>query len=119
MMKRLVVLFAVLASAATSRGELNLKILSVTDTSQTFPLPVPSDALGLCNVGANEAYFRAFWEGETPAAATTSWNVLPAGTAAAPYCISVNKAPTQPAPWKAVSIICAGAETATVHVQWF
>ena len=119
MMKRLAMLFAVLAFAATSRGELNLKILSVTDTSQTFYLSVGSDAVGLCNVGANEAYFRAFWEGETPAVATTSYNVLPAGTAAAPYCISLAKAPTQPAPWRAVSFICAGAETATVHVQWF
>lgn len=119
MTRRLAMLLAVLALAVPSQGELNLKILSVTATSQTFPLPVAAEAIGLCSFGTNHAYYRVFWEGESTGVATTSSNKLPAGTATAPYCISFGKSPTQPAPWKAISIVCDTAETATVHLQYF
>lgn len=120
MTKRLAVILALLvAVAAAGRGEMGFKALSATATSQTFYLPVASDIVGLCNLGADDVHFRLFWEGETPATATTAHSVLPAGTAAAPYCISFGKAPTQPAPWRFVSVVCASSETATVHLQWF
>lgn len=117
-MKRLTLLLGLAALAASSPAELGFAALSVTATSQTYTLPAPKDVVGLCNAGTNEAHYRLFWDGETTAAATTAFAVLPAGTAAAPYCISVGRAESQPAPWRAISIICAAAETATVHVQW-
>lgn len=117
MTKRLaVLLLAVLALAAPGHAELGFKALSVTATSQTFMLPVASADVVLCSIGANEAYFRVFWEGETPAAATTAYAPLPAGTAAAPACFSIPKSQTSPNFTKYISIICDTAETATVHV---
>lgn len=116
-MRRLFVLLGLLALAVQTSAELPFKALSVTDTSQTYYLPRPQEVVGLCNLGANEAYYRLFWDGETPAVATTAYSVLPAGTAGNPFCIGIGTAKTQPSPWRAVSIICAGAETATVHVQ--
>src|SRR3990167_4350784 len=106
MRKRILIVLGILAFAAQSPAEFHIKVLSVTATSQTYLFPVPQDGVGLCNLGANNAYYRLFGDGEPPAAATTSYHKLPAGTAAAPFCVSVGRATTQPAPWRAISIIC-------------
>ena len=116
-MRRILLLAAVMALAVTTRGEITFQSLSVTATSQTYFLPTPRAGLLLCNVGANEVYYRIFDENDTPAAATASFAVLPAGSAAAPICKSFSRAPTQPAFFKAISVICAAAETATLQVE--
>lgn len=118
-MRKRTLMFLVLLGAfvTVSDAELRFKALSVTATSQTYFLTRPQEVVSLCNLGANEAYFRLFWEGETTAAATTSSSVLPAGTAAAPYCVGFGTAKTQPGRWIAVAIVCDTAETATVHIQ--
>jgi hypothetical protein len=116
MTRRLAVLVAALALAVPGHAELGFKALSVTATSQTYMLPVASADVSLCSVGVNVAYFRAFWEGETPAAATTAYIPLPAGTAAAPICFSIPKSATAPNYTKYITIVCDTAETATVHV---
>lgn len=117
MRSRILFFLLALGVVLPAHSELRFKALSVTATSQTYLLSRPQAEVALCNVGTDEAYFRLFWDGEATAAATTAYSVLPAGTAAAPYCISVGTAKTQPAPWKAVSIVAAGGETCTVHVQ--
>jgi len=116
MTRRLAVLLAALALAAQGHAELGFKALSVTATSQTFMLPVASADVSLCSIGTNAAYFRAFWEGETPAAATTAHIPLPGGTATAPICFSIPKSVTAPNFTKFITIVCDTAETATVHV---
>lgn len=116
-MKRMLAVLLALAMAQGASGELHFAALSVTETSQTYPLPKPSAVVGLCNLGTDEAYFRVFSESDTAAAATTAHSVLPAGTAAAPYCLSLGKSPTEAAYISAISIVCDTGETATVHVQ--
>jgi hypothetical protein len=120
----MVLVLGLLVLAAQSPAEFRVKVLSVTATSQTYLLPTPQDAVGLCNYGTNHAYYRLFWDGEIPAVATASAGTnnvhkLPAGTATAPYCLSVDRTATQPAPWRAISIICDTAESATVHLESF
>lgn len=101
-----------------ARAELGFKVLSVTDVSQTFLLGKASANVLICNMGTNEVYFRLFDQNDIPAAATTSYAQVVAGTATAPVCISFDKAPTVNAYYAAISIICAPAETATVHVEY-
>lgn len=116
-MKRILaaVLALVAALVQAASAELQFKSLSVTTTSQTYQFR-PAEFVGLCNLGTDTVHYRLFWEGETTAAATTAYHTLPPGTAAAPYCFSVDKAVTQPAFWNAISIIAASG-TATVHLQ--
>ena len=116
MTKRLAVLLASLALAVPGHAELGFKALSVTATSQTYMLPVASADVSLCNIGTDAVYFRAFWEGETAAAATTAYAPIPAGSATAPVCFSIPKSVTAPNFTKFITIVCDTAETATVHV---
>jgi hypothetical protein len=105
-----------LLATVPGHTELGFTLVSATATSQTFTFAKPSTNVTICNYGANEIFYRLFWEGETPVAATTSFAQLVAGSATAPNCISIDKAPTNPAPWSAITIICSAAETATVHL---
>lgn len=116
MTRRLAVLLAALALAVPGHAELGFKALSVTQTSQTYMLPVASAEVQLCSVGLDVAYFRVFWEGETPAAATTAYIPLPAGSAASPLCFNVPKSVTAPNYTKFISIVADTGDTATVHV---
>jgi hypothetical protein len=116
-MRKILTLAAVLlALVAVVRAETQLIIVSATATSQTVPIPKASDTLTLCNLGASEVYFRVFDENDTPAAATTSNMLLPAGSAAAPYCVNFSRGKTTSAPYKYVAFKCDTAETATVHL---
>ena len=101
-----------------AHAEIGFQALSVTQTSQTFLLPKASANVLICNLGTNEVYYRLFDQNDIPAAATTSNAMLVAGTATAPVCISFDKGPTVNAYYSAISIICAGGETATAHVEY-
>lgn len=117
MTKRILMLACGLAVGGTVVGEVAFKSLSVTATSQTYTFPTPRAGIMLCNYGANASYYRIFDENDTPAAATTSYALLPAGSATAPVCKSFSKAPTQGAYFRAISIVCDTAQTATVQVE--
>lgn len=117
MRRFLVVLALVLAVAIPSQGEVKFKALSVTATSQTF-LFSSSSSVMLCNLGANEVYFRLFFENDIPAAATTSYGTIAAGAATGPVCMSFNKSVSTPANYNAISIVCDTAETATAHFYY-
>ena len=119
-MKRLAAVLAVLAFAVIAQGETSFVNLSVTATSQTTYFVTGRASLMLCNYGTNNAYYRIFDENDintgTPGAATTASTLLVAGSATAPVCVSWSKAPTQGTYFRAVSIVCDTAQTATVHV---
>lgn len=115
MRTRAVAILVALAMAVTAQGELHFKELSVTATSQTYPIPNPAKGILICGYGTDEVYFRLFWSGEIPAAATTANNLLIAGTATAPQCKSYDQPPQ--GPWSAISIVCDTAETATVRIE--
>jgi len=118
MRKRFMLCLLVLGILApTLQAELGFVALSVTATSQTYTLQTPKDVVSLCNLGTNEVYYRLFWDGETTAAATTASAMLVAGSVTAPVCVEIGRAQSQPAPWRSVSIVCAAAETALVHLQ--
>ena len=99
-------------------AETQYQSISVTATSQTVALKRQSASVMVCNLGANEAYFRLFDGNDITAAATTSNILIPAGSAAAPICMSYSKSATAPGFYAAISIICDAAETATVVVQY-
>lgn len=107
----LLMLFAELAGA-----ELQFKALSATSTSQTFLFARQANSVMICNLGANEVYYRLFDSNDTPAAATTSYPMIPAGSTTAPVCVSVDKSQSNPGLWAAIAVKCDTAETATVHV---
>lgn len=113
-MKR--VLLALVLCAGAVYAEVGFKALSATATSQTFTFPTPRASVMICNLGANEIFFRLFNEYDTPAAATTAYGTIAAGSATAPVCMSFTKAPSEPAYFKALSVVCDTGETATVHV---
>ena len=116
----LAMLAAVLGLAGICQGETSFVNLSVTATSQTTYFSAPRASIMLCNYGTNNAYYRLFDENDvntgTPGAATTASTLLVAGSSTAPICVSWSKAPTQGAYFKAISIVCDTAQTATVHV---
>lgn len=117
-MKRALAVLLVLALAQASSAELIFKSVSVSDTSTTYTFPRGAEGVTLCNQNTTTAYYRLFWEGETVAAATTSYHVLPAGTSAdVPYCVGIPRPQTVPFPWKALTIITAsGTTTVTVEI---
>lgn len=116
MKRAFAVLAVIVALAVPVVGEVSFKSLSVTETSQTWVLPLPQSTVTICNVGANEVYFRLFNENESPAAATNAYNYLAPGSATAPFCVEISKPSTQSANWKAFSVICSAGETATVYL---
>ncbi len=107
-----------LALAAGAWSETQYQSISATATSQTVGLRRQSASLLICNQGANEAYFRLFDGNDITAAATTSSILLPAGTAAAPVCLSFSKSATAPGFYSSVSVVCDTAETATVTLAY-
>lgn len=117
MIRRILALALLAALVLPAGAEVRVKSLSVTATSQTYVLPVPSNAIMVCNLGANEAYVRLFDETDTTAAATTANILIPAGAATAPVCKSYTKTSTQPGRFAAISAICDTAETATVTIE--
>jgi len=117
-MRRLAFLLGVaLLSVIPAHTEVKYQAVSATSTSQTRYFPAPVSSFLLCNYGANEIYYRIFDENDTPAAATTSYATLVAGTATAPICKSFTRTATMPAYYKAIAIICDTAETATVQIE--
>jgi len=114
-MRKLFVLLALLTAASQTQAELGFTTLTATTTSQTLTFSPAKSDVGICNYGAVIVYFRLFWEDETPAAATSAHNAIPAGSATAPYCVGVGDAGTTPAPWKHLTYISASS-TATVTV---
>jgi hypothetical protein len=116
-MRKILALAAVLlALVAVVQAETQKITVAATATSQTVPLPKPSASLTLCNLGASEVYFRVFDENDTPAAATTAHMLLPAGSAAAPFCVAFSRSVTTSAYYKWVALKCDTAEEATIHV---
>jgi hypothetical protein len=99
-------------------AETQYQSISATATSQTVGLRRQSASVMVCNLGANEAYFRLFDGNDEPAAATTANILLPAGTAAAPVCMSYSKSATAPGFYAAIAVVCDTAETATVVLQY-
>lgn len=118
MPKRFMLIGLAVLLAVVSSAEFGFINVSVTATSQTVTLPAPRDVVSLCNYGADNAYYRLFWDGEVPAAATTAHHLLPSGSATAPFCVGVGRSQTQPASWAAVSIVCDTGDTATVHLEF-
>lgn len=114
-MKRLTLALAVLALAGFVWAENGFDHLSVTATSQTLTFAAPRNSVMICNYGTNEVYYRLFDQLDTPAAATTSYAPLLAGTASAPVCVTWTRN-NQNIPIRALSIVCDTAETATVDV---
>jgi hypothetical protein len=116
-MRKILALAAVLlALVAVVQAETYFVAVSVTATSQTVPIPEPSASLTLCNLGANEVYFRVFDDFDSPAAATTAHALLPAGSSTAPYCVNFSRGQTVAGYYKYVALKCDTAETATVHL---
>jgi hypothetical protein len=111
-MRRVILAVMLLAFAGMAIGEVRFKALSVTDTNQYWTLSKASASVMLCNTGANPAYYRLFDESDTPAAATTSYSLLPAGGP----CISYGKGATAPFYYSTVSIIAGSGLTTTVNV---
>ena len=112
------VVLALVFTARDGLSEMGYVSLSATETSQTYTFTRPVEAAQICNFGTNNANFRAFNENETSAAATTSSALLVAGTSTAPVCFNISKTTTQPAYFRAVSVVCAAAETATVRIYF-
>ena len=97
---------ALLAVMATA--ELNYTKVSATATAQTTT--ISGSSLLIVNDGANEVYVRVFNDGETAADATTSSTEIKSGEGLEFY---------RPMGMKAVSIVCAAAETATVRLVYW
>lgn len=89
-------------------GEVPYKAVSATSTSQSIPLGAARNVT-IVNDGANEVYFRLFYEGEPPAAATTASVYLAPGA-------SLEYGP--PSLYGAISLVCDGAETTTVRLYF-
>lgn len=109
---------AVVLSPVWVTGETGFTNVSVTATSGTTTFTTAQSTVMLCSYGANDAFFRLFTTEDTAAAATTAQTKLVAGSATDPKCMSFTHNPrTQKGlGWGAVSLICAAAETATVHL---
>lgn len=112
-MRRILVLVVLLGLviAPTLRSETAYSALSATATSQTYTISKPSAAVTICNGGTGVAYFRLFNEVDTTAAATTASSRLAVGA-----CIEFSKPATDPAFFKAVSVVTNGTDTATIYV---
>lgn len=117
-MKRTILTLAALAALAIQApAETQFVAISATATSATTTFATPRSNVMICSVGANDAHFRLFDELDTPAAATTANSPIVAGSATAPVCISFGGKPsTQPAFFKAISVVCDTDETATIWV---
>ena len=110
-MKRLISLaLLALLIGATAEAIWRYNAVSATATSQTITL---ADAGGvaasgaICNDGANEVYVQVFGIGEVTRAATTSDPEIKASEG----CWRFEDA-------TAISLVCAGGETATVRLVW-
>jgi hypothetical protein len=107
----------VLAVGIKADAEVKFLTISATSTSQTKTF-APVAALLICSSGANVAYLRVFNTNDTPGDATTSSMPIVAGSATAPYCMSIVKSPTAPAFYNAISAVTNGADTATLNVYY-
>lgn len=109
MIKRILALACVLALAApVVKAELGGQTVSANSTSQT--ITIGYSALTMVNDGSNEVYVRIFWEGETTGDATTSHREIKSGEG-----FSFEKS----FQIKAISIVCASGETATVRLFYW
>ncbi len=115
-MRRILAVLGLTALATIGGAENGFNSVSVTATSQTVTLQRPRANVTLCNYGTYAAYFRLFNDNDTPAAATTSYAKLPAGTSSSPACLTFAKSVTESGLYAAVSIVCDTAQTATVHI---
>lgn len=116
-MRKAFIILAVLAVlSAGAVAETFYVSISATDVSATTTFTTPRASVMVCNLGANEAYFRLFHENDTPAAATNAYNYIAPGSVAAPVCISFVKGQTAGSYYKYLSVICSAGETATVTV---
>jgi hypothetical protein len=90
-------------------GEVLGKRVSAAATSQTIPLGAISK-ITIVNEGANEVYFRLFYENEPPAAVTTANGLYLAAGASVGF--------GGPQLYGAISLVCDTAETATVQLYY-
>lgn len=108
-MKRTLVVLLALALAATAWAELRAASVSATDTSQTVTLNA-AEVFVLNTDSTNEIYVRVFEPADTVGDATTSGAYIGPG-AAVTY--------SRPNGIKAISIVCASTETATVKLHYW
>jgi hypothetical protein len=106
LMRRPFLLLALLAVATLARGEAGYFEAAVVSTSQTVTINA-GEVLIINDDSTNEVYVRVFYTGETPAPATTANLRIKALEG-----ISFGKTLGV----KAVSLICASGETATVRL---
>lgn len=112
-MRRILVLVLGLALVAgMGWAETKFNSVAVTDVSATVTFTTPRAGVLICNEGANIVYFRLFNENDTSAAATTAYSRIASGA-----CKTFSKAPSEPAYFKAVSLICGAGLTATATID--
>ena len=107
MIKRLVVLVAILAlTAGLATAELRYTKLSATTAAGTTT--IKAGTLLVINDGASSIYVRVFWDGETPADATTGSTEIKSGE-------SMTFSKTSAV--EAISVVSASASTVRL-VYW-
>ena len=107
-MKRFLALALLALLAVPAFAELGYTAVSANSTSQTTT--INRGTLVVVNDGSNEVFVRVFYEGETPAAATT---------ANAEIKSSESFTFTKDFNITAISIVCSSAETATVRLFYW
>ncbi len=124
-MKLRIAVLLVLAFALPTLAEVDTNnAVSVTQTSQTITIGIRSepayDVLVVNDsASVNEMYIRLFDCNDTPAAATTSDIRIEKGESRSYTRSRPASGDTQPLKgYCAVSLICAGSETATARVEW-
>jgi len=108
-MKRRAILLALLMVAGLAYAEMQFQSVSVTASSQTITISGASFSIKNED-STNEIYVRVFENGDTIGAATTSNALIGAGETLSGY---------RPNGLKAISLICAGGETATASVVYW
>ncbi len=105
MFRRLSILAVVLALAVSAGAELRYTQANATSSSQT--VTIISSELIIVNDGSGSVYIRIFYGDETPAAATTANAEIKSGESfTARKDLQI----------RAVSLICASGQTATVRL---
>lgn len=102
----LAIVLALVTSASAELGFTRVAVIAAGANNVT----VNASTLTVVNDGANEVYVRVFWEGETVADATTSSVEIKSGEGFT-FSKTMNI--------KAISLICAAAETATVRLFYW
>lgn len=116
----LAVLFVVLGLAGIGWAETGYVAVNVTDVSQTVTLNRVADGIAVCNSSTTDAMnVRIFSDSETAAAATTSYQPIPAGTSAGPYCVTWDHTPRNPGiGFRYVTLIAAAGKTPTGWISY-